>query len=436
MSTESLSPAQPIATQQPPKNTDSDDLLPFVNRIWPFREIRRWQEARFFQLTTRILSRTRKKTSAFRQLNSLSQEDKDRLSRSIIVYAATTAKFEEHKSIIGEVVGTIIVSLILFALVFMPAAVLAWFRIDYADSSILVSAIYLAVIALTMAISMILLNFADVYFFETILALLCIIFLFNIILAISVIVVYGASPLSPLIHGLLAGLLANILMFIGIPYALWADSLIDKVLWRWFRRQFPDAAVVNNLFDLLKSIEESQDGLQFFGFKNNMVGKLETVAHVLQHNLPRTLHTGDTATDLWLKKTVQRMAAAQRQYKKWIIMPKPDTKEILLKVLAHHLKAALSGSWDAFEQAEPESVTTQQVFFRIRTFAQSLLAAVAPLLILGVLQQTPLALEGTVADIAIIAAVGYLLISLMSSLDPSYQEKITSIKTVRDLLPF
>jgi hypothetical protein len=90
--------------------------------------------------------------------------------------------------------------------------------------------------------------------------------------------------------------------------------------------------------------------------QHELAGRLEIIASCLQHNLPCRLQS-DGATDDWLQKMTTQMAAALRDLKKWVLMPKPDTRRQFITRVAETFVHAATGEWDALARSEGEPQT-------------------------------------------------------------------------------
>jgi hypothetical protein len=133
---------------------------------------------------------------------------------------------------------------------------------------------------------------------------------------------------------------------------------------------------------------------------------------------------------------VERMAAAPRALKKWILIPKSDTRDQFIERIAYSLVHTAAGDWDALGRTEPEAIGRRQQWrVRASLLLSALLTAALPMFAWWGVQLTPLALQGAVATYMTIGTFIWAVLTLVVTLNASVQAKITLLKDVMESLP-
>lgn len=136
--------------------------------------------------------------------------------------------------------------------------------------------------------------------------------------------------------------------------ALWWGMHITERWWdRHASARHPDAVVADELLRILETVEKSPAEWGQLRGRNRVLRSLELAARCLERNLPYRLRGQDAETDLWLREKGTRQAAAVRGLKRWVLVPKPDTREHFIERIAQDLVRTTVGDWDGLECAEP-----------------------------------------------------------------------------------
>jgi hypothetical protein len=235
-------------------------------------------------------------------------------------------------------------------------------------------------------------------------------------------------------HLVISAVLAN---GISAGYLFLAFLLILglSTLYEWRTNKFyPDSVVVTELLDVLHQVETHPERWGKLDFRRARMRQLENVADRLERELPHRLRSGDPLTDEWMNKATRRMAAALRAKKKWLLTPKPDTREHLIKALAAALVNTATGDWDGLEQADLEPVSRAQFVSQVGGLVWQLVQGALPLLVLLGIRRVEPAFAGPLADSAITGAVMWFALRLLAVIDPHYREKLAELKELPDIL--
>jgi hypothetical protein len=134
------------------------------------------------------------------------------------------------------------------------------------------------------------------------------------------------------------------------------------------------------------------------------------------------------ASTLWNKAAYQRRAAAIRELKKWIILPKKDTRPHFTDKLEAIVGLVSSGNWDGLPAADPG--TGIPWWKTVLSVMRSLAITLAPLLVVYLPKWNRWLLDEDV--IYIRSAWIWAILSLLFILDPRFGDKVSAIK---DILP-
>lgn len=108
----------------------------------------------------------------------------------------------------------------------------------------------------------------------------------------------------------------------------------------------PDAVVVDCLLDILSLLQAKPSRWSELSVKRDLIAELEAAASIVEGDLPALLQTGNAADDRWFGKMTSQSAAALRSLKRWVLMPKLDTRDRLTDQVCSILVSVLRGDWD------------------------------------------------------------------------------------------
>lgn len=219
--------------------------------------------------------------------------------------------------------------------------------------------------------------------------------------------------------------------------ALWWGIHITEQ-W-WDRRacvRHPDAVVADEMLRILETVEKSPAEWVHMRGRRKVVRSLEVAARCLERSLPTRLRGEDAATDHWLRQKAVGQAAAMRGLKRWVLVPKPDTREHFVRRVAEDLVRTTVGDWDGLECVEAEVVPRS----RARRLARRLVVPVAGTAAVVAVAWTPGGrdLLGQLAPFSpvLISVLGpTLMVIIMRFVDPELFDDLPVIQQIQSMLP-
>lgn len=248
--------------------------------------------------------------------------------------------------------------------------------------------------------------------------------------------VHQTAPVGVLKYVVVSGLTGVVSYSVLLLPALAVVTPIEYALKRRRNAMHPDAVLVTGLLEILWLVERQPAKWTDLHFKRQLLSRLEEVASCIQHDLPRMLRTRDVATDLWLRGRAEQIAAAFRALKKWVSTPMADTRDQFIGRIADSLVHASAGDWDALTRMEVEQLSRPQLRSRVLVALRVFLIAAIPMVVLWVVQRTPLALEAPAAGYASAGVFVWAALTVLAALDPLLAAKLAAFKDVSAVLPF
>lgn len=225
-------------------------------------------------------------------------------------------------------------------------------------------------------------------------------------------------------------ILVSILIADSIASAL--NSLV-KSKHRWLN---PRAHFLKALFDALLQIialnRDDELGWTHPEARKQLVTNLEEAARCLEV-IPKTILGRDRFSNRWNQQEYLRRASGIRDRKKWVLLPKAETRNHLEQELRRILQLAAVGDWDGLPQADLPSDVHIPWWRRALTILRSLIiTALPPVGVIVFGKYLPQEFKTSVTTVAWIWA----LISLLAMLDPRFGEKLSAFKDMPTFLPF
>ena len=230
-----------------------------------------------------------------------------------------------------------------------------------------------------------------------------------------------------------AGCCVSLLLFISI--FTWATITNLYTLRR--EREHADAKLVHLLVDTLHDLETDKCVWQEPAIKAWTVARIEEIASCVERDWPWGIVKDDATVCTWLEQTTQRKAMAIRELKKWVLNPKADSHENVLRKLSQILVIATCGDLDSLEMAPEQPASPKAgLVKRLWSAARVLPTAVIPGFIVWVFHKAGL-LMPPVLTYAAVGSFIWACLTFMTELDPRYSDRLEAFDRLTNvLLPF
>jgi hypothetical protein len=205
-----------------------------------------------------------------------------------------------------------------------------------------------------------------------------------------------------------------------------AGTLLAWVLMTRAISRHADSFLIDRLIYAAWLIDRVEHPWTELGRKERVASILEEAASTFQRQVAGRLRTVETVSDVWVKEEAARVAAGIREMKQWVCFPTERTYGQLMRRLATDIPAAITGRWDDLTTAEPPRLTRAQLRHKAVSLAQAVVQAVLPLVLLALLQLSPLKLppEAVRNGYLIAFTIGALILVLR--VDPHVGERLSA----------
>jgi hypothetical protein len=254
---------------------------------------------------------------------------------------------------------------------------------------------------------------------------------------------FGATSREPgwpswLAHGISSALWASLGLAVVVGVLCLLSFLPLVGLWHWKNRRHVVAELVQTLTWLGLRLEDSErpedrrselsralPGLSLFE-------DLEYMAGLIQHYLPRKLRTMDPAGDAIVAERCRGMAAAVRQLKLDLVLNQNASYREIAGRTVPAIVPICCGEWEKIAYIAPQERPTSARWKRRARGLGRVIVAVAPLAVLLVLQGLGIG-SGVPAQVWPIV-VTWLLVAVLTWIDPRTESSISGVKAVTDLM--
>jgi hypothetical protein len=141
------------------------------------------------------------------------------------------------------------------------------------------------------------------------------------------------------------------LMVLGAAALWWGMAFTE----RWWDRhacmRHPDAVVMDEMARIVDSVERQPADWLNLASRDRVLQSLERIAQCLERSMPLNLRARDEATRQWLREQTAGRATAVRELKKWVCLPRADTRAQFTRRVSRELVLAASGDWDSLQTA-------------------------------------------------------------------------------------
>jgi hypothetical protein len=227
----------------------------------------------------------------------------------------------------------------------------------------------------------------------------------------------------PVVLGLLLGSSGS--LFIGsLDFSMNFISNLGRS--RVFRNQ-PNSALVYYLLVIVSQLEQYRRRWADAVMKRELIVALETTAACVRVGLVHGAPTRDLTVQAWFESEAERKASAIRSLKRWVLTPKSDSYDALLRRLADMLRLAALGELDSLPSEDASPKTRENAWSRISKMIVALPSVTLPLCVLWLFRQLRL-VEGTNLLVLTVGAFVWATLALLAAIDPLYDQRMDLIK--------
>lgn len=374
----------------------------------------------------KILGEFKDKIDIFSKLESISDEGKNRIRSRVAKATGQVIAFDAWETVIEESVDKLLFIIILTPIFSIIISLIFWFPTERNNSelSLLIGIILMSTL-LILILTFLFLNLIEFFNYGHHMLKFVFILLVLYTLIANELRFLDFVWLPRVVQDGFGASLIGIVSFLGIFTILFGiSSLLVDLIQRKKYHQYPDAEVINSLCISL-NLAETDEWVEF-NLKRKLLSRLELIAKRLENELPISLHSYDSCTDVWMSNCSKEMATGIRQMKKVVLLPKEGSQKHLTEVLAMRLLNASDGYWDLFEREKPSNTPTRvmQVFNMLRT----IIGIGLPLFIVGIIIISPIDISETVMGYMAAVSIIWVGFNILVLFDPQYQEKMAAIK--------
>jgi hypothetical protein len=218
-------------------------------------------------------------------------------------------------------------------------------------------------------------------------------------------------------------------------------SISVDIIRRRSEARRPDAHIVDHLFEALWRLQRSGSGWTDLDTRVAAMNDIGRAAEVARRAMLTKFEEADREFGNWRGIQTTKVAAAFSEKQTWLMTPKPDTRDVLFKVLGAAIATVISGFWDNLEmkegtQVERTETVPHTILNYVIQFLQLLLVAALPTIIFvsanaeGLLSD----IEPSTRSYVKVALVAWAALTFLFRLDPVFKEKIGALKEAAQLL--
>jgi len=244
-----------------------------------------------------------------------------------------------------------------------------------------------------------------------------------------------------LVRGTWSALWASLALTVAFAGILMLTYLFTSVVWDSKNRRYTIAELVQTLAWMgvsLKDEELPADARSVFSKEPPTlaeVGKveaLEYVANLMERYLPRQLRTHDPSGDRFIAERCRGMACATRRLKLELIL-KHTPSDQLASQLVPAIPPIVMGNWNKIAHVDQEEGPAPGRWARLLNIGREFIAAVAPLVVVLTLRAAVPSVPDAILAPALPITITWLLVSIITWIDPGKGERTSEVKTVLDM---
>lgn len=247
-----------------------------------------------------------------------------------------------------------------------------------------------------------------------------------------------------IVRGLWAGFWASAVFAILLGFLLVVAYLSTTLYMRWKNRRYAVGELVQTLLWLVMRIddagryqEDRSDLSRQFPVPDpyGVAWDLEYVAEVIERSLPKVLDSGDRTGNKAITDRCRGIAVSVRALKSDCLLNQRSDFDALADALANAVVPIALGDWKSLAHVEPEQLPQSvSSWTRVLRWLGRIVAASTPLIVILILKAN---LDGSdkQLDPLIPVAVTWLLVSIVTWIDPGGGDRSSSVKNLLGAVP-
>lgn len=210
-------------------------------------------------------------------------------------------------------------------------------------------------------------------------------------------------------------------------------EIIDSAVNASFVRHRPDIMVTGTLINLLRNLHVVPRRFDTIHTRRLVCRDLEQAAVYLQTRLPAALRISDPVTKQELQQTFDDSAAFLRQQQVRVVLSEAATVSELPPVVARYIAVFTLGAYGYLPTAEPLS-RRQVIMATVSRLIKTVIVAAIPIVCLTVARHYGVTLSGRLNNWAVLVALLWAVISLVSLAGPAYRGKLDERSSMLSVL--
>ncbi|MFE7209318.1 hypothetical protein ACFU93_04755 [Streptomyces sp. NPDC057611] len=198
-------------------------------------------------------------------------------------------------------------------------------------------------------------------------------------------------------------------------------------------RKYPAVVVFAELQVLTKMLGSDNRSLSDASLQNEINARLERAAICLQKGVARAVFLSTPSIKGVFQLRLDRAAARLREYQLWVALPRVGTRDSLFSEIAQTCADFSAGLYDLLPESDVPVLGARDYASSVGKTLRGLVAGIFPLFVLWCVRQFDLMPQGALGSSLTIAAIIWVVVSVVGLIDPLYSGKIAALKEVMSI---
>jgi hypothetical protein len=214
------------------------------------------------------------------------------------------------------------------------------------------------------------------------------------------------------------------------------SKIASRIGYRYMSARIPLNCLA---FYLIRSVHRLEQGAAIWSLpqeRGRTIADIENAARIVEQHLFRLLMTTNRSIAEWRQNHARMVANALYEKEKDLIVPAAETRGRLSRDLTRMLVNALNGNWDEFETADNPPMTWVQRYKMVIAVTKDAVVAVLPSgLFITARHWSLIDVPSPVADYITAGLLLWGVVSVISAIDPTLRDKISTMKDALSIVP-